>query len=152
MPEPSVDPAPDAINLQVPADSQMASLNSVQLGGNLKSTQRTRFTGSLVLHESHPAAPGGFVSHGSTPADEVFTLRITLTSNNITSLESKLVSLSTPGSAEYGQWLLADEVSSFVVPAADTVSTFSAWDLPTNSLTPTDISLSSNWQLITLHT
>jgi tripeptidyl-peptidase-1 len=66
--------------------------------------------GNLVLHESRSTAPSGFISHGPAPPDEVLTLRVALTSNNVAGLEEKLTSLATPGSSEFRQWLSMAEV------------------------------------------
>lgn len=66
--------------------------------------------GRMVVHESRTTVPDGFVSHGTAPADEILTLRVALAANNIEGLEQKLMSLSTPGSSEFRQWLSMDEV------------------------------------------
>jgi tripeptidyl-peptidase-1 len=64
----------------------------------------------MVIHESRLAAPNGFISQGAAPADDMLTLRFALASNNIDGLKAKLMSLSTPGSPEFRQWLSKDEV------------------------------------------
>ena len=63
--------------------------------------------GALV-HE-RATVPRGFVSQGAAPADKMLTLRIALTSNNISGLEAKATALSSPGSPEFRQWLSQDE-------------------------------------------
>ncbi|KAJ7921826.1 hypothetical protein B0H13DRAFT_2414192 [Mycena leptocephala] len=55
---------------------------------------------SMVVHERRLAPPAGFAGQGTAPADEMLTLRVALTSNNVTSLEAKLLSLSSPESDE----------------------------------------------------
>ena len=62
---------------------------------------------ALVFHEGRSAPPSGFVSKGAAPADQSITLRLALTSNNIAGLESKVMSISTPGSQDFRQWLSA---------------------------------------------
>jgi tripeptidyl-peptidase-1 len=69
--------------------------------------------GSMVVHESRPAAPDGFTSQGPAPPDDVLTLRVALAGNNVAGLEEKLMSVSTPGSPEFRQWLSMEEVCQF---------------------------------------
>lgn len=64
-------------------------------------------TGSLVPHESRTAAPKGFVNQGAAPSDQVIEFRLGLKSNNIDGLHDKLMSISTPGSEDFRQWLSA---------------------------------------------
>lgn len=68
-------------------------------------------TTSTVLKESRSAPPAGFVSQGMTPGDQSITLRVGLTANNLSGLQEKLASISTPGSAEFRQWLTMEEVT-----------------------------------------
>ncbi|KAJ7752380.1 family S53 protease-like protein [Mycena metata] len=105
--------------------------------------------GRMVVHESRSAAPVGFVSQGPAPTNDMLTLRVALASNDITGLEEKLTSLSTPGSSEFRQWLSMDEVKSFVEPSAETVTAFNAW-ASANNLKPTVISPNNDWMSITL--
>lgn len=67
-------------------------------------------SGRMMVHESRAAAPTPFVRLGLAPADQILTLRVALASNNVAGLENKLLSISTPGSFEFRQWLSADEV------------------------------------------
>ena len=62
---------------------------------------------SLVFHEARSAPPSGFVSKGPAPADQTLELRIGLTSSNIDGLHDKVTSMTTPGSADFRQWLSA---------------------------------------------
>ncbi|KAE9386233.1 family S53 protease-like protein [Gymnopus androsaceus JB14] len=103
----------------------------------------------MVVHESRTSAPAGFVSQGIAPANDMLTLRVALTSNNIAGLEEKLMSLSTPGSLEFRQWLSMEEVKSFVQPSSETVSAFSSF-ASANGLEPTVISPNGDWVSITL--
>ncbi|KAJ7508940.1 family S53 protease-like protein [Mycena galericulata] len=104
---------------------------------------------SMVVHESRPAAPSGFVSQGPAPATDMVTLRVALTSNNVAGLEDKLMSLSTPGSPEFRQWLSMEQVKAFVQPSSDTVAAFNSF-ASTNGLKPTVISPNGDWVSITL--
>ncbi|KAJ7056979.1 subtilisin-like protein [Mycena amicta] len=77
---------------------------------------------NLVLHEERKATPPGFKSVGRVPDNHMLTLRFGLASNNIAGLQDKLLSISTPGSSEFRQWLSQDEIKSFVAPSADTLN------------------------------
>ncbi|KAJ7121434.1 family S53 protease-like protein [Mycena epipterygia] len=105
--------------------------------------------GPMVVHESRAAPPAGFVRQGVAPDNTMLTLRVALASNNISGLEERLTSLSTPGSSEFRQWLSMDEVKSFVQPSPETVSAFDAFALM-NGLKPTVISPNGDWVSITL--
>ncbi|KAJ6477012.1 family S53 protease-like protein [Mycena sanguinolenta] len=105
--------------------------------------------GKMVLHESRAAAPAGFVSQGVAPAEDILTLRVALASNNIAGLQDKLMSVSTPGSSEFRQWLTMDEVKAFVEPSPETVAAFNAF-ASANGLKPTVISPNGDWVSITL--
>ncbi|KAJ7435976.1 family S53 protease-like protein [Mycena galericulata] len=105
--------------------------------------------GSMVVHESRRAAPAGFVNQGAAPANATITLRVALASNNVGGLEERLMSIATPGSSEFRQWLSMDEVKAFVQPSAETLSAFDSF-ATTNGLTPTVISPSGDWVSITL--
>jgi len=120
----------------------------------------------MVVHESRAAVPAGFVRKGVAPANDTITLRVALASNNVAGLEQKLLSLSTPGSSDFRQWLSMEDVreflflffacltrntkvKSFVQPSSETVSTFNAF-ASANGLKPTVISPNGDWVSITL--
>ncbi|KAJ7162433.1 family S53 protease-like protein [Mycena filopes] len=105
--------------------------------------------GRMVVHESRASAPAGFTNKGAAPAADVLTLRVALAANNLAGLQQKLASVSTPGSAEFRQWLSKDDVKSFVAPSAETVAAFNAW-ATANELSPTVISPNGDWFSITL--
>jgi subtilase family serine protease len=56
---------------------------------------------------------------------QVFTIALVM--QNIDQLESKLVAVSTPGNAEYGQFLDAAETNATFAPSDDAVSSVTAW-------------------------
>ncbi|KAF7346644.1 Family S53 protease-like protein [Mycena sanguinolenta] len=99
---------------------------------------------SLVVHERRSAAPAGFFSEGAAPSTDVLTLRFGLAANNLSGLQEKLVSISTPGSSEFRQWLSKDEVKSFVQPSNETLATFNSF-AAANGLKPTVISPNGDW-------
>ena len=66
---------------------------------------------ALALHGSLAGVPAGW-SVASTPSDDSeMLLQVALTQQNIDQLETKLASVSTPGSPSYGQYLDLDEIS-----------------------------------------
>ncbi|KAF8155015.1 family S53 protease-like protein [Mycena galopus ATCC 62051] len=103
----------------------------------------------LVLHERHAAVPSGFTSQGAAPANQVLTIRVGLTANNLAGLEAKLASVSTPRSSEFRQWLSKDEIKSFMEPSSETVSAFTAF-ASTNNLNASSISPNNDWWQINL--
>ncbi|KAK6988700.1 family S53 protease-like protein [Favolaschia claudopus] len=80
--------------------------------------------GSLVLHEHRTKAPSGFTSKGPAGDSHMLTLRFGLASNNMAGLEEKLLSISTPGSPGFRQWLSQDEIKAFVAPSSETLNAF----------------------------
>ncbi|KAJ7090777.1 family S53 protease-like protein [Mycena belliarum] len=104
---------------------------------------------TMVVHESRAVAPEGFVRQGAAAADEMLTLRVALAANNLAGLEEKLMSVSTPGSPDFRQWLSMDEVKAFMQPSQETVTAFNAF-ATANGLTPTVISPNGDWVAITL--
>lgn len=69
---------------------------------------------TLVFHDARSAAPSGFVRQGTAPATQLLELRIGLASNNIDGLREKLMSVSTPGNAEFRQWLSAGRLQYWI--------------------------------------
>ncbi|KAJ7876589.1 subtilisin-like protein [Mycena leptocephala] len=116
---------------------------------NLLSLLAVVTASSMVLHEKRPAPPVGFTNQGLAPADESVNLRVALKSANVAGLQDKLLSISTPGSADFRRWLTADEVKAFLQPAASTVSAFTSFTTA-NNLTPSVISPHGDWVSITL--
>ncbi|KAJ7017675.1 family S53 protease-like protein [Mycena alexandri] len=107
-------------------------------------------SGSLVVHESRRAAPAGFFSQGAAPVTDVLTLRFGLTPNNLSGLQEKLVSISTPGNLDFRQWLSKDEVKSFVQPSNETVAAFNYFAAANGLKKPTVLSPNGDWLSLTL--
>ena len=66
---------------------------------------------NFILHESRDEVPEGFTLKGAASPDTQITLRLGLANTDIQGLQDKLLTISTPANAEYGQWLTQDEVS-----------------------------------------
>lgn len=121
--------------------------------------------GSLVQHEHRNSAPPGFASKGPAADSHMLALRFGLASNNITGLHNKLLSISTPGSADFREWLSQDEVrlcflpsafthtnvqvKSFVAPSSDAVNAFNSF-ASVNGLKTSVISPYGDWVSVSL--
>ncbi|KAK7053681.1 family S53 protease-like protein [Favolaschia claudopus] len=103
----------------------------------------------LTVHERRSAAPLGFASLGAAPDSDVLTLRFALTPKNISGLEQRLVSISTPGNPDFREWLSKEEVKAFVQPSDDTVAAFNSW-ASANGVTPSVLSPHGDWVSLTL--
>lgn len=66
--------------------------------------------GPLVVHDVRLVIPTGFAAIGLADPDQILNLRIALTQNNISGLETILYEVSTPGSPSYSKYLSKDEV------------------------------------------
>lgn len=80
-----------------------------------------------AVHEQLAALPLGW-SEVATPSDgQILTLSIGLAQQNIDQLESKLLAVSTPGNAEYGQHLDVDDVNSLFAPTEEANTAVQSW-------------------------
>ena len=73
----------------------------------------TVLTSRHVL-ERRESAPSGFVQVNAAPPDATFQLRVQLANSDIARLEDRLRLISSPSSAEYGNWLSREEVRSLI--------------------------------------
>lgn len=71
--------------------------------------------------------PAGWTVSESPDESALQTFSIALTMQNIDQLESKLLDVSTPGSANYGAHWDDDTVKSFFAPSSDAISNVTAW-------------------------
>lgn len=125
-------------------------------------------TPNLTVREARTTIPAGFTQGSAAPADQMLNLRIALASTNMTGLESVLYAVSTPDSAQYGQYLSKEEVSrqlltsrrwvvltshnlnsslkveEYVKPTSETVSKVNAF-LSQNGVTAKSISPAGDW-------
>ncbi|KAK6971775.1 family S53 protease-like protein [Favolaschia claudopus] len=105
--------------------------------------------GSLLLHEHRAQPPSGFTNHSPAAEDHTLTLRFGLTSNNISGLQEKLLSIATPGSRDFRRWLSQDEIKTFMAPSSDTVNAFSSFT-SAHGLNTSIISPHGDWVAVTL--
>lgn len=71
--------------------------------------------------------PAGWTATESPDENAVQTFSLALTMQNIDQLESKLLDVSTPGSANYGSHWDDDTVKSFFAPSSEAISSVTAW-------------------------
>ena len=70
----------------------------------------SHFKRDMFLHERRDGVPEGFTSKGPAPGNATLRFRIALVQNDIEGLQTKLMDVSTPSSAQYGRWLSKEEV------------------------------------------
>ncbi|KAF8174045.1 Pro-kumamolisin, activation domain-containing protein [Mycena galopus ATCC 62051] len=109
---------------------------------------KLEWTVNELLFWSAPSPPG-FTSQGPAADGHTITLRFALASNNLPGLQEKLLDVSTPGSANFRQWLSQDEVKSFVAPSTDAVNAFNAFT-SANGLKSSVISPYGEWVSVSL--
>lgn len=73
----------------------------------------------LALHNQLASVPAGWTVTGTPSSTAELNLQIALKQQNIDLLETKLASVSTPGSTDYGKYMTADEVD-FLFGASST--------------------------------
>ncbi|KAF8878645.1 peptidase S8/S53 domain-containing protein [Mucidula mucida] len=82
---------------------------------------------AMRVHDRREAVPKGFAAAEMASADTNLNLRIALTPKDIAGLEKTLLSVSTPNSASYGQYLSLDQVKAYTSPTEASVSAVTAW-------------------------
>ncbi|KAI0356264.1 family S53 protease-like protein [Trametes cingulata] len=81
----------------------------------------------LHVHDSRSAAPSGYIANGAPHPDTVLNLRIALKQSDPSGLVDKLYDVSTPGSANYRQYLSKAEVEKYTAPSAESLAVVTAW-------------------------
>jgi tripeptidyl-peptidase-1 len=122
---------------------------------------------TMIIYSSREAAPAGFISNGSSPAEKTIDIRIVLTSNDMPGLQNALYDVSTPKSTNYRNFLSKEQVNSFLVlfsayrdlifnqveefvkPSDEATSAVSVW-LKANDLKATMLSPAGEWIKITV--
>jgi len=83
--------------------------------------------GLAAVHEQLAAVPSGWTEVATPDESTPVSFTIGLAQQNLDQLESKLLSVSTPGGAEYGQHLQAEDVTALFAPTADATSAVQSW-------------------------
>ncbi|KAI0261746.1 subtilisin-like protein [Gloeopeniophorella convolvens] len=105
---------------------------------------KPQFARDLRLHERRDSAPHGFALTSPAADEAPLRLRLALTPNDIQGLQDRLLDVSTPGSAVYGNHLSKEEVGAYVTPKTETVAAVNAW-LSENGLNGTTVSPYGDW-------
>lgn len=79
-----------------------------------------------AVMERLAAAPSGWTALETDPSAAI-TLTVGLAMQNLEQLETKLLAVSTPGNAEYGQHLDIDEANALFAPSADASNAVTSW-------------------------
>ncbi|TGO28383.1 hypothetical protein BPAE_0028g00300 [Botrytis paeoniae] len=80
-----------------------------------------------AVMEKLAAAPSGWTAASETDSTAAITLTVGLAMQNLDQLEAKLLAVSTPGNAEYGNHLDIDEANALFAPSADASSAVTSW-------------------------
>ena len=80
-----------------------------------------------VVHEKLDAVPTGWTQVGTPSENGLIVLQIALVQQNLEQLDTKLLAISTPGNALYGQHMDRDAVYALLAPAADASPAVLAW-------------------------
>ncbi|PMD33860.1 subtilisin-like protein [Hyaloscypha variabilis F] len=80
-----------------------------------------------AVHEKLHVLPVGWAEVTAPHPDTSLTLTIGLAQQNLDQLEPKLLAVSTPGNAEYGNHLDADAVNALFAPAPETITAVESW-------------------------
>jgi tripeptidyl-peptidase-1 len=80
-----------------------------------------------AVHEQVAALPLGWTASSEADTSAPVSFTIALTQQNIDQLETKLMSVSTPGSASYGQHMDVDDLNAFFAPTAGAADAVESW-------------------------
>lgn len=80
-----------------------------------------------VVHEKLAALPLGWTATAAADTSSPVSFTIALTQQNIDQLETKLLAISTPGSASYGQHMDVDDLNAFFAPTAGASDAVESW-------------------------
>ncbi|TGO87899.1 hypothetical protein BPOR_0196g00010 [Botrytis porri] len=80
-----------------------------------------------AVMEKLAAAPSGWTAASETDSTAAITLTVGLAMQNMDQLEAKLLAVSTPGNAEYGNHIDIDEANALFAPSADASSAVTSW-------------------------
>lgn len=80
-----------------------------------------------VVHEQLATVPTGWTQVGAPAEDDTMILQIALAQQNLDQLDAKIVAVSTPGGAAYGQYMDGDAVAAMLAPSVDASPAVLAW-------------------------
>ena len=103
----------------------MAKLLTLRLAGLVPLWALQAFA-AVTLHQL-PGTPDGWSLTGTPDASQQVTLQVALSMSNLDQLESRLSSVSTPGTPSYGKHLDRDEVNAIFAPRAASSDAVESW-------------------------
>ncbi|KAF6233137.1 hypothetical protein HO173_008681 [Letharia columbiana] len=80
-----------------------------------------------AIHEQLATIPLGWKQVGAPAENDTMILQIALAQQNLDQLDAKIMAVSTPGSASYGQYMDGDAVAAMLAPSADASPAVLAW-------------------------
>lgn len=80
-----------------------------------------------AIHEQLATIPLGWTQVGAPAENDTMILQIALAQQNLDQLDAKIMAVSTPGSASYGQYMDGDAVAAMLAPSADASPAVLAW-------------------------
>lgn len=87
----------------------------------------TSAAANAALHEQLAAVPTGWTQVGAPAENETLVLQVALVQQNLEELEARILAVSTPGNALYGQHMDSDAVAALLAPSADAGPAVLAW-------------------------
>lgn len=82
---------------------------------------------AAVLVEQLATVPTGWMQVGAPSESDTMILQIALVQQNLDQLDAKILAVSTPGSASYGQYMDGEAVAAMLAPSADASPAVLAW-------------------------
>lgn len=83
--------------------------------------------GPLTLFDELKALPNQWTKVAGNANATKLDVKIGLKQSNVQGLEAKLMEIATPGNANYGKWLSAEEIDSYVAPSVVDVALVKTW-------------------------
>ena len=80
-----------------------------------------------VLHEKLAAVPTGWTQVGTPAENDTLVLQVALAQQNLEELDARIMAVSTPGSASYGQHMDRDAVAALLAPSANASPAVLTW-------------------------
>ena len=82
---------------------------------------------AAILVEQLATVPTGWTQTGTPSGSDTMTLQIALVQQNLDLLDAKILAVSTPGSASYGQYMDGEAVAAMLAPSTDASPAVLAW-------------------------
>lgn len=87
----------------------------------------TSATTNAALHEQLATVPVGWTEVGAPADNDTLVLQVALVQQNLEELDARIMAVSTPGNALYGQHMDSDAVAALLAPSADASPAVLAW-------------------------